>query len=593
SSREAHAKQKVLAKERKASKPNADSIARSKKIWERLRLKSHVPREERKQLVEELFDIIQGRIKDFVFKHDSVRVVQCALKYANMTQRRMIANELKGEFITLAESRYAKFLVAKLVVEGDKDIQNMIIAEFHGHVRKMINHPEASWILDDIYRQVATKDQKAVLLKEWYGPEYAIFKASEKEKRTATLSDILEEAPEKRKPMLSYLYNLINQLVQKKLTGFTMLHDAMLQYYLNCKPGSEEATEFLELLKGQGDEEEKDHDLLKNLAFTASGARIVCMALAYGAAKDRRYILKVYKDMIEILAQDIHGHGILLAAYDVIDDTVMISKAIFPELIGKGDEPSQQADTITALANHPTGRIALLYPFASATTALPKALLSEADMIMIKAIHDIRTTTSKKDPAVRRQELVRGLSSSLLATVASQASTLAQTVFGCYFITEVLLAAEGDSTAAFKAVATLVQGDPGEEAHIARNPSSGRMLKTLVQGGHFDPKEKTVRQVRPSGDFCTLLFEKMKGHLLQWATGSGAFIVLALVEQDGWIGKEALLKSLGSERAALKKAIKRAESDAAATPKETSKEHSKSGQKAAVAGMKLLLERLD
>lgn len=118
SSRESHAKQRALAKERKAAKPNADSIARSKKIWERLRRKSHVPPEERKELVEELFGIITGRVKEFVFKHDSVRVVQCALKYANMDQRKMITDELKGEFKSLTESKYAKFLVAKLIVEG-------------------------------------------------------------------------------------------------------------------------------------------------------------------------------------------------------------------------------------------------------------------------------------------------------------------------------------------------------------------------------------------------------------------------------------------------------------------------------------------
>jgi pumilio homology domain family member 6 len=62
--------------------------------------------------------VITGRVKDFVFKHDSVRVIQCALKYANQEQRKQIAKELKGEFKALAESRYAKFLVAKLVVEG-------------------------------------------------------------------------------------------------------------------------------------------------------------------------------------------------------------------------------------------------------------------------------------------------------------------------------------------------------------------------------------------------------------------------------------------------------------------------------------------
>lgn len=117
-SKESHEKQKLLAKERKATKPNADLIHRSKKIWERLRRKSHVPRDERNKLVAELFDIVTGRIKEFVFKHDSVRVVQTALKYANLNQRKAIAMELKDSFRQLGESKYAKFLISKLLVHG-------------------------------------------------------------------------------------------------------------------------------------------------------------------------------------------------------------------------------------------------------------------------------------------------------------------------------------------------------------------------------------------------------------------------------------------------------------------------------------------
>jgi pumilio family protein 6 len=77
-----------------------------------------VEKEERKKLVKELFEIITGRVKDFVFKHDSVRVIQTAIKYSTIEQRRMIARELKGEFKTLAEGKYSKFLIAKLLEKG-------------------------------------------------------------------------------------------------------------------------------------------------------------------------------------------------------------------------------------------------------------------------------------------------------------------------------------------------------------------------------------------------------------------------------------------------------------------------------------------
>ena len=117
-SKDAHAKQKALAKERKAAKPNADAIQRTKKIWERLRLKNGVEKQEREQLVEELLDIVSVKIREFVFRHDAVRTIQSAVKYGNMAQRKIIAEELKGDYRTLAESKYGKFLVAKFLVEG-------------------------------------------------------------------------------------------------------------------------------------------------------------------------------------------------------------------------------------------------------------------------------------------------------------------------------------------------------------------------------------------------------------------------------------------------------------------------------------------
>ena len=160
----------------------------------------------------------------------------------------------------------------------------MIVPEFYGHVRRMIKHPEASWILDDVYRGIATTQQKAVLLCEWYGAEFALFNKTAGVETTADLARVLEKSPEKRGPIMRSLLELINQLIQKKMTGFTMLHDAMLQYFLNIKQDGEEMTEFVELLKS-----DDDGHLLKNLAFTKSGARVVCLGLAHGSAKVRLF----------------------------------------------------------------------------------------------------------------------------------------------------------------------------------------------------------------------------------------------------------------------------------------------------------------
>lgn len=527
--------------ERKAAKPNAESIARSKKIWERLRRKSHVPKDERKELITELFGIITGRVKDFVFKHDSVRVIQTALKYANLEQRRQIARELTGEYRTLAESRYAKFLIAKLVV-GDNEVRDIIIPEFYGHVKRLIRHPEAAWIMDDIYRTIATEDQKSRLLREWYGHEFAIFRGPGDTAPTAELRQILLKTPEKRGPIMQHLKEMTNQLVQKKTTGFTMLHDALLQYFINCIPGSPEATEVLEMLK-----DDEDGDCFKNLAFTRSGARLVCLALAYSSSKDRRTILKVFKGVMKMLAGDANGHCVLLTAFDVIDDTVMTGKAIFPELLSKELDESQRQTELVRQVEHLTARIPFLYLLSP---VVPKWLLPDQDIGILQEVQEIRKTTSKKDPDTRRQELVKSLSQPLIDLINQQTEALVSSSFGCQFINEVMFGGVGDKDAALEAIAMIAKDKP----ELMNTPYTGRMLKALVQGGPFDKESKQVSVVEPPLRFESILYWKCGHEIVSWASGANSFVVVAMLESSRLEQRDSLVSALRQQRQELQKA---------------------------------------
>lgn len=567
-SAEAHAKQKQMIAERKAAKPLADPLIRTKKIWERLRRKSHVPKEERTTLVKELFEIITGHVKDFVLKHDSVRVIQTAIKYSTPEQKRMIAKELKGTYRQLAESKYAKFLIGKLLIQGDDEIRDLIVPEFFGHVRKMIKHAEASWILDDVYRGVANRQQKATLLREWYGAEFALFQTGEKV--PGDLKTILDAEPGKRAPIMRELNELINQLCQKKQTGFTMLHDAMLQYYLNAKPGTDEETEFMELIKG-----DEEGDLLKNLAFTASGSHIVCLCLAKGVAKDRKHILKAYKETLHLMAGDPNGHKVILAAYETIDDTVLTTKSIFPELLGKDAE--KQVENTVAAANDINARTTLLYLFQGRSGALFPASLA-SDLEILAEVDEARTKTSKKDPEIRRAELIKGLSPILLNAIASAAYELSATSFGCQFITEVMFGAVGDKTAALQAVSQVAKGDPtpvvkeegamevetegeefndhssGPQVHIANTPFGGKMLRSLIAGGRFDNKAKKIVPVTPALNFADILYPVIQPFITEWATGSSSFVVLSLLESETFSKKDEVKSILKKNKKALQKA---------------------------------------
>ena len=604
-SRESHIKQKQLQQERKAAKPLADEVHRTKKIWERLRIKSSVPKDERQKLVDELFTIITGRMRDFVLKHDAVRAVQTAIKYSTLAQRKDIAKELQGAYPQLAESRYAKFLIGKLLVQTDDEIRDMIVPEFYGKVRKMINHPEASWILDDIYRTVATKEQKAFLLREWYGPEFAIKGMVNDTKPTADLKQILEEEPSKRGPIMKSLFDMTNSLVQKKMTGFTMLHDAMLQYYLNTEPGTEDFTEFAELVKG-----DESGDLMKNLAFTRSGARLVSLLLAYGTAKDRKQLLKTYKDHFLMMSGDPNAYIVILTAFDVIDDTKLTSKGIFPEILGEDEESITQ--NLVAAANNNYGRIPILYLLEGLSKSLfPAGQSSEVEIL--KEVHEIRKTTSKKDDEVRRIELVTAISPHLIKAVEAAAQDLTLTSLGCQFVADVLFSCVGDKQQALKAVAQCAGGDPNQEAeivegaevpaaavHISQTAGGSRMLKSLIQGGRFDKAAGKVVPVEPPLEFANVLYPVISEHVVDWATGPGSFVVVGLAEASDFGQVDELKKTLKKNKKLLEKAATEATAEQKAAKAAEEQEQEKGGKKGKKkggkpvgnVGSKILLEAL-
>ncbi|KAK2593815.1 Pumilio y domain member 6 [Conoideocrella luteorostrata] len=600
-SRESHAKQKQLAQERKAAKPLADEVQRTKKIWERLRRKSHVPKEERQKLVEELFGIITGRCKDFVLKHDAVRAVQTAIKYATPDQRKQIARELEGTYAQLSESKYAKFLIGKLLVHDDDEIRDLVIPNFYGRVRKLINHSEASWILDDIYRTVATKEHKALLLREWYGPEFSIKELTKDTKPTADLKEILEIEPSKRAPIMKTLLDMINSLVQKRMTGFTMLHDAMLQYFENIQSGSEDFNEFIEMIKG-----DEGGDLLKNMAFTKSGARLSCLLLAYGSAKDRKQHIKVYKDTILLMSGDVYAHTVILTAFDVIDDTKLTAKSVFPELVGENaDEVTQN---IVGAINNPYARTTFLYLFEGLSRSLFPASHS-FDLDILKEVAEIRKTTSKKDEDARRQELAAAFSPYLVPAIEQGAIDFTASAFGCQFVTDVLLSGTGDKTKALEAIARSAAGDPKEELadddmarpHISATPFGGRMLKSLIQGGKFDKAVGKVIATDPPLNFADILYPVIKDYIIDWATGPSSFVVVGLTESNDFSNTDELKKTLKKNKKLLQKAaVEMTPEQKAAKDAQDEKKVEQNGKKGKKkpevsvgnAGSKLLLEKL-
>lgn len=53
-------------------------------------------------------EVVRGKVKDIVFKHDASRIIQTVVKYGGQAERDEIAQELKGQYVDLARSKYSK-----------------------------------------------------------------------------------------------------------------------------------------------------------------------------------------------------------------------------------------------------------------------------------------------------------------------------------------------------------------------------------------------------------------------------------------------------------------------------------------------------
>ncbi len=154
--------------------------------------------------------VIRGKVKDVVFKHDASRIVQSVVKYGGKVEREDVARELSGHFKELAQSKYSKFLVTKLIRLCPSQ-RASILLEFQSSVIRMLLHREASSVLADAFELYANAYERTILLREFYGKEAILFNftsgsPADKERAKKGLKGLLEGIDaERRKRILNSL----------------------------------------------------------------------------------------------------------------------------------------------------------------------------------------------------------------------------------------------------------------------------------------------------------------------------------------------------------------------------------------------------
>lgn len=374
---------KKVKLERQSHRPHNDLVQAAKKLWEKVRRRD-LPATERAGPMKELFALLTGKFKEIIVKHDASRMIQTCVKYGTAEQRLQIATELKGTYADIAKSRYGKHIVKRLL-QYCPSVRKSMISEFRGQIGKLIRQVDASSVLEEIYSEYANGRDRNALLLEFYGPEFVLFQKRGENEPIPNLTEILSQAnAEKRGKVLKCLREALDGLINKGSLQHTLIHRLMLEYVQHEETAK--LQDWISTFEGQ----------LVEILHTFEGARVVSRCIAVATAKQRKNIIKSFKTFVNKIAKEEYGHQVLLVAFAVVDDTVLMRSVIISELIKNLPE---------YLEDKQASRL-IQYLLATASDSVNSVLSSQAVQLVKDSIAAAAEAgTSKKDSALRSNEL--------------------------------------------------------------------------------------------------------------------------------------------------------------------------------------------
>ncbi|KAI3432645.1 hypothetical protein D9Q98_004191 [Chlorella vulgaris] len=569
---------KELDKVRKARRnKNFGLIEEAKVLWEEAR-RSDISPEKRSKLITAILGKVQGRLAELAGSHSASRIIQSCAKYGSPAERAAIVKELEPKLLELSKSPYGHFVVSKLVSLAPKEQLPGLLKAFRGHLGALLRHPAGCHVVDDLYA-VANAKQRNLMAAEFYGKEYVLFEngtLNNTQGVPAHLGDLMPHVDGgKQRSIIQHMSKDLIPIMEKGLVDCPLVH-RLISEFMEFSPASVVADGAENLLG----------DPLLHMVHTKEGVKAVCMALAYGTAKDRKKALKSMKGHVGSMARDEWGHLALITALSVVDDTTLLRKLVVSELQSNLAElvehkygyrvliqvlhpycgrylppqllaiarPPGKEYSAAAMQRQPQGGV---QPAAKSDDA--EAVAGSDDDEQAEAANARPTSgplgVSKKQPDLRRRELLSSggassLAAALVALCAEQAAQLIRSQHGSDILVEVCRGGKGglleeclEDAAALGAV-----HDALVAAVADRNGSGSEEEAEGVQAkqkepvlSHFFGSRALRRLVLASSAedasgaaaaaFCSKLWHgALLGHCGEWVGTHAAKVVAALLQ---------------------------------------------------------------
>mmetsp|Transcript_3785 Transcript_3785/g.9921 ORF Transcript_3785/g.9921 Transcript_3785/m.9921 type:complete len:585 (-) Transcript_3785:964-2718(-) len=543
-----------VRKVRQATRRHADSVTEAKVLWNKIRLKTNT-KEDTKNIMDKLMELIRGKIREIALQHDASRIVQAAIQFGSDEQRKEILKEIcktEGSLAEMAKIQYAHFCCLKFIKYCGRDDASikMIVKSFKGEMPRLAVHGVGARVVEYLFLNLSPK-QTASLKQEFYGPHFSLF--AQDLPNVPTLKSNIDNAKTEtqKKSATDFVRAIINKGMTKSFYGFTYFQQLFAEY-IDVVDSSEIRTISSTIA---------EHSI--HLLSTRVGTRVVAACASYGTPKDRKRICKSLKGYTSSSLLHRDAYLALLRLVQVTDDTKETKKSIMDEILTKPKEDDKSdndaSNGMLELVVSDTGSKLFLLLLVQDEKSRMK-YFDPYERSILESVPTVRENgkeipTSKKDPETRRKELLMYIKEGLLQTCIENAEELLKSLPGARVMKEVYASTPSEQLA--NAIVDVCDGS----IEIFEDPIAHRSIKNLILCDAESDKPMLSK----------LLVERLKKRLLEIAQSNrGAFVAAALLKVPSVNGTVREVFSSNKKKIKAKSKIKGSTAGYAALLKEIS-----------------------
>ena len=384
------------------------------------------------------------------------------------------------------------------------------LQSFKGEMPRLAVHGVGARVVEYLFLNLSPK-QTASLKQEFYGPHFSLF--TQNLSNVPTLKSNIDSAKTdtQKKSAIDFVRAIINKGMTKSFYGFTYFQQLFAEYIDVVEP-SEIRTISSTIA---------EHSI--HLLSTRVGTRVVAACASYGTPKDRKRICKSLKGYTSSSLLHRDAYLALLRLIQVTDDTKETKKSVLDEILTKPKEndtsDNDASNGMLELALSDTGSKLFLMLLVQDEKSRIK-YFDPYERSILEPVPTVRENgkeipTSKKDPEVRRKELLMHIKEGLLQTCINNVEELLKSLPGARVLKEVYASTPSEELA--NAIIDVCDGS----IEIFEDPIAHRSIKNLILCDSESDKPILSK----------LLVERLKKGLLEIAKSNrGAFVAAALLK---------------------------------------------------------------